>query len=175
MGCTEATGGLLVMDDSFTHGVFINSIKGTFARDETDNNDLLMAFRGELKVLTSRDLKVRGVIGPVTSMGKKNDKVSTEEIGIGGTYVWKIGGLDPNVTLAVYFEIVNQNIQQTKDVRQAYMQFITKYKHSSGREHLRVTTIAKTCATANEQGLGYIRAGFDQECATVLITRRAAY
>ncbi len=47
-------------DDSFTRGVFIGSFKRVFHREVTDNNDLSMAFAGELQVLTSREFKVGG-------------------------------------------------------------------------------------------------------------------
>lgn len=33
---------------------------------------------------------------------------SLQELGIGGTCQWKICSLDPNTTLAIYFEVVNQ-------------------------------------------------------------------
>jgi protein transport protein SEC23 len=54
--CVERTGGYLVLDDSFTRGVFLNSFQRVFSRDA--NNDLTMAFSGELSVSTSRELKV---------------------------------------------------------------------------------------------------------------------
>jgi hypothetical protein len=41
-------------------------------------------------------------------MNQKNQSVSETEIGIGGTSAWKISGIYPNTTLAVYFDIVNQ-------------------------------------------------------------------
>ncbi len=86
-------------------------------------------------------------------------------------------------------QIVNQNPQQLKDGRQAYLQIVTRYKHSSGRTHMRVSTIAKTYAElkgegddsinqsgqGNAPGLAYIRAGFDQEAAAVLMTRLAVH
>ena len=31
-----------------------------------------------------------------------------QEIGVGGTCAWKVCGLEPQTTLAVFFEIVNQ-------------------------------------------------------------------
>ncbi len=31
-----------------------------------------------------------------------------QEIGTGGTCQWKVCGLDPTTTLALYFEVVNQ-------------------------------------------------------------------
>jgi protein transport protein SEC23 len=70
----------------------------------------------------------------------------------------------------------SNNSQQQQEPGQAYLQVATKYKHSSGRTHLRVTTIAKTMADAkNQQGFTYIKAGFDQEAAAVLMTRWAIF
>lgn len=204
--CVEKTGGYLVLDDSFTRGVFIGSFKRVFARDQTAAlaaqqaaaaaqaagqapppqpdamaSDLVMSFNGELSVLCSREFKVCGAIGNVTSLDRKSASVSETELGVGGTCAWTLGGLDANSTLALYFEIVNQSADTTPaagadGTRQCYMQFVTKYKHSTGRTHLRVSTISKTfAALASDQGAAYIRAGFDQEAAAVLITRLAVH
>ena len=204
--CVEKTGGYLVLDDSFTRGVFIGSFKRVFARDQTAvlaaqqaaaaaqaagqapppqpdaaASDLVMSFNGELSVLCSREFKVCGAIGNVTSLDRKSASVSETELGVGGTCAWTLGGLDANSTLSLYFEIVNQSADTTPaagadGTRQCYMQFVTKYKHSTGRTHLRVSTISKTfAALASDQGAAYIRAGFDQEAAAVLITRLAVH
>jgi len=34
--------------------------------------------------------------------------LSFQEIGVGGTCAWKLCGLEPQTTLGVFFEIVNQ-------------------------------------------------------------------
>jgi hypothetical protein len=75
---------------------------------------------------TTKEVKVTGAIGHLISVQKKSPNVSTEtvpmtspmklcaadaefqEVGVGGTSAWRICGLDPNTTIAVYFEIVNQ-------------------------------------------------------------------
>lgn len=44
------------------------------------------------------------------SLGQKNQFVSETELGVGGTAAWKIAGVYPNTTLAVFFDIVNQVI-----------------------------------------------------------------
>jgi len=160
----------------------LNSFRKVFDRDETDNNDLVMSFGAEVQVLTSREFKVAGAIGNLTSLNRKSSSVSENEIGIGETCAWSLGGLDPNSTLAFYFDIVAQgsNDENTVDPnqppKQCYLQFVTKYKHSSGRTHLRVTTVSKTMADSKtQQGISYLRAGFDQEAAAVLMTRWAAF
>jgi len=184
----ERTGGLFVQDDSFVKeerdenaeednrsGLFVDSLPKVFAADL--NNELAMCFSGEMTVLTSRELKVAGAIGHVASSEKKSAHVADTEIGVGGTAQWSLGGLDPNTTVGVYFTLSQlSDSQQNVDSRQAYVQFVTKYKHSSGRTHLRVTTVAKTFADAKSlEGMAYLRAGFDQEAATVLIARQAVY
>jgi hypothetical protein len=40
-------------------------------------------------------------------MKMKNQYVSDNEIGIGGTNQWYIGGIDKNKSVAFYFDIVN--------------------------------------------------------------------
>lgn len=90
-----------------------------------------------------------------------------------------------------------------KETRQGYLQIVTKYKDSCGRTHLRVSTIAKMCVRASslllahsslsriqlscrccscsfanpksDEGFNIVRAGFDQEAATVLMTRLAVH
>lgn len=172
--CFEKTGGLLVLDDSFTRGVFTGSFSKIFARDAKKPQDMVMSFCGELQVLTSREWKVAGAIGNVVSLDRKSLSIAEQEIGVGKTCAWRLGGVDPTSTLALYFDIANN--AQIKEGQQGYVQLITKYKHSSGRTHLRVTTVAKTFADSkNDRGLGYIRAGFDQEAAATLMTRLAVF
>lgn len=57
---------------------------------------------------TSRELKVSGAIGPCVSLGVKGPCVSDTEMGLGGTSQWKMCGLYPNTTLALFFEVVSQ-------------------------------------------------------------------
>lgn len=177
--CAQQTGGYIVLDDSFTRGVFLNSFKKIFERDEKDNNDLVMSFNAEVQVLCSREFKVSGAIGCVTSLNRKSSSVSENEIGVGETCAWALGGLDPNTTVAFYFDICAAGDDAAltyEQAKQCYLQIVTKYKHSSGRTHLRVTTISKTMADSkSQQGLSYLRAGFDQEAAAVLMTRWAAF
>lgn len=172
----EKTGGFIVLDDSFTRGVFVNSFKQMFNRD--GNDQLLMAFNAETKVLTSRELKCCGMIGCATSLNKKGTGVAETEIGIGETTEWAIGGLDNRTTQGFYFEVVSTKTPEAQNGQtpQAYFQFVTKYRHSTGYTHMRVTTIARTFADPKtEQGLQYMRAGFDQDGAVVLMTRWASW
>jgi protein transport protein SEC23 len=173
----DRTGGHIVMDDSFTHNIFSGSFQRIFFRDEADNNDLIMAFAAEMQVLTSRELTCCGAIGAVQSLNRKSNSVSETEIGVGNTCAWRLGGVDHNATVGLYFEMVNNQANQQANAQQqqqAYIQIATKYRHSSGRTHLRVTTVAKPIYDfKNAQGFQYIKAGFDQEAAAVLMARWA--
>lgn len=172
---SEKTGGVCVLDDSFTRLTFTGSFKKVFANDEA-KHELTMCFSGELQVLTSRELKVSGAIGHCSGLEKKTANIAETEIGIGNTSAWALGGLDPNTTLGLYFELSNNGAAENGDQKQSYIQIVTRYKHSTGRIHLRVSTLSKAFADLkSDQGLSFIRAGFDQEAATVLMTRIAVW
>ena len=110
----EATGGLMVLGDSFGQSVFKESLRRVFQTFEDDipedGGKMQMAFGATLEVLTSREFKVSGAIGPVTSLGKKGPNVSDLEVGRGGTNAWSLGGIDPNTTIAIYFDITNPGV-----------------------------------------------------------------
>uniref|UniRef100_A0A8C9Y757 Protein transport protein SEC23 n=1 Tax=Sander lucioperca TaxID=283035 RepID=A0A8C9Y757_SANLU len=104
--CANYTGGYMVMADSFNTSLFKQTFQRVFAKD--DQGSFKMAFAATLEVKTSREIKVSGAIGPCVSLNAKGPCVSENEIGTGGTCQWKICGLDPSTTLALYFEVVNQ-------------------------------------------------------------------
>eukprot|EP00741_Cyanophora_paradoxa_P008894 tig00001408_g8610.t1 len=169
--CCESTGGFMVLAEGFNGPVFKESLRKVFGRDEQGN--LHMAFNATLEVVTSREYKVCGAVGPCSSLGKKTQSVGETEIGLGGTAAWKIAGLDPATTVAVYFEIVNQHSTPIPAGQQRFLQFITQYQHSSGQHRLRVTTLAGNWTDGSN--LGEIAMGFDQEAAAVLMARIAVY
>ena len=107
----EATGGLMVLGDSFGQSVFKESLPCIFRRFEDDipqdGGKLMMAFGASLEVFTSREFKVAGTIGPVTPPNKHGLNVSELEVGRGGTSAWGLGGLDPSTTIAAYFYVTN--------------------------------------------------------------------
>lgn len=104
----EKTGGYYIMTDSFQNPVFKESYNKFFSLD--DNGHLKMGFMGKIQVFTSKEFKIQGCIGLVSSLEKKTANVSENIIGIGGTSAWNIGGIDKNTTLAFYFDIVNKNV-----------------------------------------------------------------
>ncbi|KAK2104129.1 Protein transport protein Sec23A [Saguinus oedipus] len=119
------------------------------------------------------------------------------EIGTGGTCQWKICGLSPTTTLAIYFEVVNQHNAPIPQGGRGAIQFVTQYQHSSGQRRIRVTTIARNLllydGVISDKELGStdswqtshwadaqtqiqnIAASFDQEAAAILMARLAIY
>uniref|UniRef100_A0A7M4ETA1 Protein transport protein SEC23 n=1 Tax=Crocodylus porosus TaxID=8502 RepID=A0A7M4ETA1_CROPO len=170
--CTNLTGGHMVMGDSFNTSLFKQTFQRVFSKDF--NGEFRMAFGASLDVKTSRELKIGGAIGPCISLNAKGPYVSENELGIGGTCQWKICSLDPNTTLAIYFEVVNQHNAPIPQGGRGAVQFITQYQHSSMQKRIRVTTIARNWADAQNQ-LQHIEAAFDQEAAAVLMARLGVY
>jgi len=153
----EATGGLMVLGDSFGQSVFKESLRRVFRRfpDESENGDagmLQMAFGATLEVHTSREFKVGGAIGTVIGLGRKGPNVSECEVGCGGTNAWSLGGVDPNTSVAIYFEVTNPGSSPLPDGKLRYMQFVTKYLHSSGRTRLRAMTLTGAWSNISPDG-----------------------
>jgi len=168
--CCENTGGCLVLTDTFENPIYRESLKRFF---KTGADDCLqMAFNATLEVQCSPEIKICGAIGPVTSMNTKSTHVSEVELGYGQTNAWKINTLTPNTTIALYYDVVNQQANPgSSNFR--YFQYVTAYQHSSGQYRLRVTTQALPWVQAG-QWLD-ISQGFDQQAAIVLIARLSVF
>jgi len=187
----EATGGLVVLGDSFGQSVFKESLRRVFNRyaDDVpqDGGHMTMAFGASLEVLTSREIKVSGAIGPVTSLNKSGPNVSDLEVGRGGTNLWGLGGVDPTTTIAVYFDVTNPGNTPLPEGKRRFIQFLTKYQHSNGRTRVRATTlcgpwynppeIPKDDPLAAQQAMANspVKMSFDQEAAVVLTARLAVH
>ncbi|KAJ6655663.1 hypothetical protein lerEdw1_004899 [Lerista edwardsae] len=143
--CPNYTGGYLVMGDSFNTSLFKQTFQRVFTKDA--QGQFKMGFGGTLEI---------------------------KEIGTGGTCQWKICGLNPSTTLALYFEVVNQHNAPIPQGGRGAIQFVTQYQHSSGQRRIRVTTVARNWADAQTQ-LQNIAASFDQEAAAILMARLAVY
>uniref|UniRef100_A0A8W8IEX7 Protein transport protein SEC23 n=1 Tax=Magallana gigas TaxID=29159 RepID=A0A8W8IEX7_MAGGI len=170
--CPRYTGGHMVMGDSFNTSLFKQTFQRVFSKDA--KGEFKMAFGATVEVKTSRELKVSGAIGPCVSLGVKGPSVSDTEMGLGGTSQWKMCGLYPNTTLALFFEVVSQHNAPIPQGGRGYLQFITQYQHSSGQRRVRVTTLARNWADASTN-IQHIAAGFDQEAAAVLMARTAVF
>ncbi|KAJ7410259.1 Protein transport protein Sec23A [Willisornis vidua] len=143
--CPNYTGGYMVMGDSFNTSLFKQTFQRVFTKDM--QGQFKMGFGGTLEI---------------------------KEIGTGGTCQWKICGLNPTTTLALYFEVVNQHNAPIPQGGRGAIQFVTQYQHSSGQRRIRVTTVARNWADAQTQ-IQNIAASFDQEAAAILMARLAVY
>jgi protein transport protein SEC23 len=188
----EATGGLMVLGDSFGQSVFKESLRRVFLRNPDDGTEdagqMSMAFGATLEVLTSREFKVSGAIGPVSSLKKHGPNVSDVEVGQGGTNAWSMGGIDPSTTVAIYFDVTNPGTTPLPEGKRRFIQFLTRYQHASGRTRLRATTLCgpwcnmqpgQPIKGADGQmipsgpDMTPVRQSFDQEAAAVLSARLA--
>lgn len=169
----NSTGGHMILTDSFTSSMFRQSFVKMFDKDP--NDCLLMGFNASMEVLTTKELKVTGLIGHAVSMNKKSASVGDTEVGIGQTCSWKLCGITPTTSVGTYFEIASQagptQTQQTP--QKGLIQFLTYYQHSSGQFHLRVTTIGRDIS--GPTGDPSIAHSFDQETAAVLMARIAVF
>jgi len=172
-GLANSTGGHMILTDSFTSSMYKQSFARVFNKDADDN--LLMGFNANLEVLTTKELKVTGLIGHAVSLNKKSVSVGETECGIGNTCAWKMCGIDPEASYGIYFEIAGQGgpSQMQAGPQKAIMQFLTTYQHSSGQYHLRVTTIARNLS--GPSGDPALAQSFDQEAAAVLMSRIAVF
>lgn len=172
-GLPNSTGGHMILTDSFTSSQFKQSFARVFDKDAQDQ--LLMGFNASLEVLTTKELKVTGLIGHAVSLNKKSSSIGETECGIGGTCAWKMCGISPSASYGIYFEIANQagptGMQQGPS--RGLMQFLTYYQHSGGQYHLRVTTVARNLS--GPAGDPALAQSFDQEAAAVLMSRIAVF
>lgn len=168
------TGGFIVIADAFTTSIFKQSFLRVFNKDE--EGVLTMGLAGNLEVKMSKELRVSGLIGHGIGQNNKNGYVAETSVGLGGTSSWKLGGILPRSTYALYFDVVNTK-PPTNAVNepppQAVFQFITYYQHASGYFRLRVTTVSRALSLPGQ--LNQIQQSFDQEAAAALIARMAVY
>ncbi|KJX92788.1 transport protein sec23 [Zymoseptoria brevis] len=173
-GLANSTGGHMILTDSFTSSMYKQSFSKIFDADADGN--LLMGFNASLEVLTTKELKVTGLIGHAVSLNKKSTSVGETECGIGNTCSWKMCSIDPAASYGVYFEIASQGgpapaMQQGP--QKGLIQFLTYYQHSGGQYHLRVTTVGRNMS--GPSGDPAIAQSFDQEAAAVLMSRIAVF
>ena len=174
----QKTGGHLVNAESFSHSVFKDTLRKIFARD--GNGKLNMGFQVTMQISTTKELRILGAIGHLNSMKRASSSVSVRTIGESETYVWKTCGMDPRSTYGFYFSNVDQD-QIPRRKQLGLIQISTTYVDSCGAHILRVTTLGRPFVgtTASETMMDAtdpktaLSVGFDQEAATVLMTRMA--
>lgn len=170
---SDHTGGVMVLTDAFTTSIFKQSFLRVFTKN--DDGTLAMAFAANFEVKLSQELRVSGLVGHAVGQNNKTGYVAETAIGIGGTSSWKLCGLSPRSTYALYFDSVGKTPPPITNGAppQAFVQFITHYQHSSGMFRLRVTTVGRALSQPNQANV--LKQSFDQEAAAALLARLAVY
>jgi len=170
----KKTGGLSCISDTFADDMFKKSYAKIFAKDERDGLD--MAFNSTVEIRVSKEFKILGAIGHVAGLNQKASYVSENTIGIGKTKAWRVTGLDTNTSIAFYFEVVNKATNPIPPTRRGMFQFLTHYQTPLGQTILRVSTFGCGFGDfAKPDGFASITQGFDQETASVLMSRIAVW
>ncbi|XP_021291371.1 protein transport protein SEC23 isoform X2 [Herrania umbratica] len=164
----ESSGGFMILGESFESDQFRKSMRHIFSHDEEGN--LKMYFDATIEIVTTKDVKICGALGPCVSLKKKNNLVSDNEIGDGGTYMWKLGTLTNKTCVAFFFQINDEHKPQAGSA--FLIQFITRYRHGNMGIRKRVTTAARRWVAKQSPE---IPAGFDQEAAASVMARLAIH
>ncbi|XP_062014972.1 protein transport protein SEC23 G [Rosa rugosa] len=164
----ERSGGFMMLGESFESNQFRKCLRHIFTRDE--EGYLKMYFDATIEIVTTKDVKICGALGPCVSLRKVNNLVSSTEIGEGGTYIWKLGSITNKTCIAFFFEVSDEQKVQLGSA--FFIQFITRYRHGNMGIRKRVTTAARRWVGNRSPE---IAAGFDQETAASVIARLAIH
>ncbi|XP_057430446.1 protein transport protein SEC23 G [Lotus japonicus] len=162
----EQSGGLVILADSFESDQFRKCLSHLFERN--DEGYLKMNFDATIEIVTTKDVKICGALGPCVSLRKNNSLVSESEVGQGGTCVWKLNTITDRTCIAFFFQV---NDEQKVQPGSAFLiQFITRYRQGNMGPRKRVTTAARRWVASDSTD---IAAGFDQEAAASVMARLA--
>ncbi|KAJ4722587.1 Protein transport protein SEC23 [Melia azedarach] len=164
----ENSGGFMMIGEFFESDQFRKCMRHIFSHDEEGN--LKMFFDATIEIVTTRDVKICGALGPCVSLRKKNNLVSENETGEGGTYMWKLNTLTSKTCIAFFFQVNDE--QKALPGSAFFIQFITRYRHGNMGMRKRVTTAARRWVGKQSPE---IAAGFDQEAAAALMARLAIH
>ncbi|GLJ49269.1 hypothetical protein SUGI_1041010 [Cryptomeria japonica] len=167
----ESSGGLMMLAETFDSDQFKKCLQRLFACDKQGH--LKMNFNATIDIITTKEVKICGALGPCSSLQKKATSVSEHEIGIGGTRAWKMSTLTNKTCLAFFFEVSSQQSVKIQPGTAFFIQFLTQYQHGNGQVRLRVTTTARRWVDGTQ--LQELAAGFDQEAAAAIMARLAVH
>nr|CCC51712.1 putative protein transport protein Sec23A [Trypanosoma vivax Y486] len=168
--CIQASGGVVLNDESWKKDTFRQSLHRFFGRRE--DGTLQMGLNVTMDVLTSPTWKVMGVIGQCVGTGKKSSSVAESEIGMGGTCQWTTCMIDSTTSFAIYFDTMTVAPSDVQKYPVRYVQLITKYE--IGKE-LRTRVCTMCHRMQSTTNMAELAASFDQETAAVLLAREALH
>ncbi|CAN8267693.1 unnamed protein product [Cochlearia groenlandica] len=164
----EMSGGFLLLGETFESEQFKKCLRHIFSRDVEGN--LKMYFDVSIEVVTTKDMRISGALGPVVSLKRKNDIVSDTEIGEGGTYMWKTSTVTDKTCVSFLFHVSGEQSRKPQPGSAFFIQFITRYRYGNGGLRKRVTTVARRWVAGKSPE---ISSGFDQETAASVMARLA--
>ncbi|KAJ0505831.1 putative protein transport protein Sec23 [Helianthus annuus] len=129
-----------------------------------------MCFDATIEIVTTKGVKICGVIGPCVSLHKKNVSVSDKEVGEGGSNTWKLGTITDKTCIAFFLQVSEE--QRPQPGAAFFIQFIKKYRHGNMGIRKRVMLAARRWVSG---GAPEIAAGFDQETAGAVMARLAVH
>lgn len=162
----DCSGGFMILAESFESDQFRKCLRHSFKHDGEDY--LRMNFDATIEIVTTKDVKISGALGPCVSLRKKNGSVSETEVGQGGTYIWKLNTLTDRTCIAFFFQVSDE--QKIQPGSAFLVQFITRYRQGNMGIRKRVTTAARRWVANHSTD---IAAGFDQEAAASVMARLA--
>ncbi|ORC85558.1 putative protein transport protein Sec23A [Trypanosoma theileri] len=168
--CIQASGGVVLSDESWRKEPFRQSLNRFFERRQ--DGTLKMALNVTMDVMTSSTWKVMGVIGLCVGTGKKSSSVADYEVGMGGTCQWTACMMDSTTNFAIYFDTTAAPPSEAAKQPLRYAQFITKYE--IGNE-LRTRVCTVTHKVQPTTSMPELASSFDQEAAAVLLAREALH
>ncbi|VEU22800.1 DEKNAAC103874 [Brettanomyces naardenensis] len=164
----DKTGGVIVQSDSFSSAIFKRSLQKFLSPDEATGM-ISFGLNATMQVKVTRNLRIRGAIGHLTSLNNKNSSVTDKKpIGVSGTDSWKLGAVWSHSAYSFFFEIA----ENTPQADFSAIQFITTYQHPDGTRRIHVTTTQRPTAPA---GSADLITNFDQEVAAVVAAREAVW
>ncbi|KAG4923048.1 hypothetical protein JHK87_048588 [Glycine soja] len=166
-GPVEHSGGFIVLSESFDSDQFKNCLRQMFRCD--DQGHLRMNFDATIEIVTTKDVKICGALGPCVSLERNNCLVSEAEVGEGGTSVWKLNTLTHKTCIAFFFQVNQEQKMKIQPGSAFLIQFITRYRQGN-MIRKRVTTAARRWVASHSADIG---AGFDQEAAAAVMARLA--
>ncbi|XP_057959560.1 protein transport protein SEC23 G isoform X2 [Malania oleifera] len=164
----ESSGGFMMLGESFESDQFRKCLRHIFNRDEDGN--LNICFDATIEIVTTKDVKICGALGPCVSLQNKNISVSGNEIGESGTNMWKLCTIAHKTCIAFFFQVGNE--QEVHSGSAFFIQFITRYRHGNMGIRKRVTTAARRWVAKHSPE---IAAGFDQEAAASVMAKLAIH
>ncbi|ONK60588.1 uncharacterized protein A4U43_C08F20200 [Asparagus officinalis] len=162
----ETSGGLMVLAESFNSDQFKKCLRHIFRREGADHLD--MNFDATLELVTTKEVKICGALGPCMSFRAKNRSVSEKEVGHGGTNLWRLCTVTNKTCIAFIFLVDSNRNADPPSV--FFIQFKTRYRHGNGGYRLRVTTAARRWVSPRSPEISL---GFDQEAAAAIMARLA--